>query len=164
MRTLSGIHSGEEGPRKSMFVASLAVHVLLIATFPLLLASFKKTEPPEKIDIVFYPRAEEPREIPTQPEIPRVEPPEPPPPRPKPEPPVKTTPPVEAPVKLARVDPLPVFRSQVHKESIRRIKALSTSGSRCQRCAIFYKLIGRTCSSKCGGINYCNTHCCTYSS
>jgi len=108
MKTLSGIHSSEEGPRKSMFVASLAVHVFLIAAFPVLLANFTKTDPPEKIEIVFYPRAEAPREIPKQPETPQVQPPEPPPPRPTPDPPVKTTPPVEPPVKVARVDPRPV--------------------------------------------------------
>ena len=44
--------SSQDGSRRGLFAASLTIHVLLIGVFPILLANFRKSEPPEPIEVV----------------------------------------------------------------------------------------------------------------
>ncbi len=100
------------GPARSMFAASLVLHVLLLAVFPMLLTAFRSMPPKEKkTEIVFYrppaprPTPPPPRVVPQpkpKPKAPRVEPPRPAPPKPRP------VPPVEPPPEVARLEPKPL--------------------------------------------------------
>jgi TonB family protein len=116
------IYDHEAGSRKKMFIASLAIHIVLLGVFPILLANFRRDEEPEKIEVVFYKPEERPKPPPApkpkpeskpkpplqvKPEMAKVVPPppkskpKPPPPNPKPEPRVQTAP------EVAQVQPPP---------------------------------------------------------
>ena len=116
MRTRFQGMGGDRGSQKKMFFASVAIHVILLGTFPFLLTSFGSDDP-EEIEIVFYkPPAERPAPPLPEPEpVPEPEPepvvePEPEPPRPEPVPPKpdpKPQPKVEPRPVIAQVQPRP---------------------------------------------------------